>query len=385
MENHILEREQLELEADTSFQQLSQKIRPMNIFEVLGVAKAEIRHSNFLAWLLDPDGSHGMGNKFLREFISKLGQQEAVPQDMTDCLIRREWRHIDLLILFRKEKYLLCIENKLFSGEHDDQLHRYRDTLLSEYQDYTMSFALLSPDGMAPASDEDQQYWQPVSSWDILDAVETARDGSTLSPEANMLLNHYIEIVRRHIVGDESIKKLCQDIYDRHKDILDTIYENCKTSLNPIGTAVDDWCSEKAEENELIFNSQRSNNTYSRFTTETIRKLFPQHKTPISGWKTTDFAFYEIVKRENYFKIVLTLCSDNLTSEQRAACDRISQALNRPDKKDNWRWKRIANWDRHVIESDPDSDAYREEIHRLLDENWMEIQKFENELLNKIK
>ena len=200
-----------------------------------------------------------------------------------------------------------------------------------------------------------------------------------------MLLNHYIEIVRRHIVGDESIKKLCQDIYDRHKDILDTIYENCKTSLNPIGTAVDDWCSEKAEENELIFNSQRSNNTYSRFTTETIRKLFPQHKTPISGWKTTDFAFYEIVKRENYFKIVLTLCGDNLTSEQRAACDRISQALDRPDKKDNWRWKRIANWDRHVIESDPDSDVYREEIYRLLDENWMEIQKFENELLHKIK
>lgn len=102
----------------------------------------------------------------------------------------------------------------------------------------------------------------------------------------------------------------------------------------------------------------------TRFTTETIRKLFPQHTKPISGWKTTDMAFYEIIKRENYFKITLSLCSDNLTDEQRAACDRVSQALNRPDRKEDWRWKRIRNWPRHTIESEPNSENYKEEIYR---------------------
>lgn len=218
---------------------------------------------------------------------------------------------------------------------------------------------------------------------DILDAIESAKGGSALLPEVNMLLDHYTAAVRRHIVGDDNIKKLCQDFYDRHKEVLDTIYENCKTSLNPICEVAEDWCREKSEQGELIFSPQWSNNTYTRFTTETIRKLFPQHTKPISGWKTTDMAFYEIIKRENYFKITLSLCSDNLTDEQRAACDRVSQALNRPDRKEDWRWKRIRNWPRHTIESEPNSENYKEEIYRYLNTNWREIQKFENDLLNR--
>ena len=218
MGNLISEETLHKLEADTSFQQLSQKMQTLNIFEVLGITNAEIRHSNFLAWLLDPNGNHGMGDKFLREFVSKLGQREVVPENVTVCIVRREWQHIDLLVLCQKEKYLLCVENKVFSGEHDDQLRRYRDILLTEYPGYTMSFAFLSPDGVAPASADDQQYWQPVSYADILDAIESAKGGSALLPEVNMLLDHYTAAVRRHIVGDDNIKKLCQDFYDRHKE-----------------------------------------------------------------------------------------------------------------------------------------------------------------------
>lgn len=120
MGNLISEETLHKLEADTSFQQLSQKMQTLNIFEVLGITNAEIRHSNFLAWLLDPNGNHGMGDKFLREFVSKLGQREVVPENVTVCIVRREWQHIDLLVLCQKEKYLLCVENKVFSGEHDN-------------------------------------------------------------------------------------------------------------------------------------------------------------------------------------------------------------------------------------------------------------------------
>ncbi len=385
MGNLISEETLHKLEADTSFQQLSQKMQTLNIFEVLGITNAEIRHSNFLAWLFDPNGNHGMGDKFLREFVSKLGQREVVPENVTDCIVRREWQHIDLLVLCQKGRYLLCVENKVLSGEHDDQLHRYRDTLLEEYPGYTMSFAFLSPDGIAPLSADDQQYWQPVSYADILDAIESAKGGSTLLPEVNMLLDHYAAAVRRHIVGDENIKKLCQDFYDRHKEVLDTIYENCKTSFNPICEAVEDWCKEKSEKGELIFSSQWSNNTYTRFTTETIRKLFPQHTKPISGWKTTDMAFYEIVKRDDYFKVTLSLCSDNITNEQREACDFVSQALDRPDKKETWRWKRIQNWDRYPIDAEPGSIEYDVAVQKALDENWGKIQKFERDLKEKLK
>lgn len=374
-----------QLENDAEFQELVEKTRRLNVFEVLGITKTEIRHSNFLAWLLDPKEAHGLGDRFLRAFAAKVGEKEKLPADTSDCIVRREWMHIDLLAICPTAKYLLCIENKVFSGEHGDQLKNYRDCLLKEYEDFTMSFVFLSPEGLLPKKVEDQPHWQPISYSDMLEAIETARRGEVLSEEVNMLLDHYIAAVRRHIVGDENIIELCQKVYDRHKEVLELIYENCKTDIAPMRAAVEGWCKKKNDEQALIFDPQFSNNTYTRFTTGTIRALFPQHEKPISGWKSTDMAFYEIVKRDDYFKVTLSLCSDNITNEQREACDLVSKALDRPDKKETWRWKRIQNWDRYPIDAEPGSIEYDVEVQKALDENWGKIQKFERELKEKLK
>lgn len=45
-----------------------------NIFEVLKIARTEIRHSNMLAWLLDPNESHNLGTSFLYAFITDLSK-----------------------------------------------------------------------------------------------------------------------------------------------------------------------------------------------------------------------------------------------------------------------------------------------------------------------
>lgn len=39
-----------------------------NIFHALKIIQQEIRHSNFLAWLLNPKENHGLGNSFLKDF-----------------------------------------------------------------------------------------------------------------------------------------------------------------------------------------------------------------------------------------------------------------------------------------------------------------------------
>jgi hypothetical protein len=36
------------------------------------VGKHEIRHSNFLAWLLNPNESHGIGDLFLTQFLRDI-------------------------------------------------------------------------------------------------------------------------------------------------------------------------------------------------------------------------------------------------------------------------------------------------------------------------
>lgn len=42
-------------------EKLSDRLATFNIFRTLRIEKAEIRHSNVLAWLLNPEESHGLG------------------------------------------------------------------------------------------------------------------------------------------------------------------------------------------------------------------------------------------------------------------------------------------------------------------------------------
>ena len=51
---------------------LESLIGKFNIFDALGIARAEIRHSNFLAFILDPAESHGQGQLFLNALLMDL-------------------------------------------------------------------------------------------------------------------------------------------------------------------------------------------------------------------------------------------------------------------------------------------------------------------------
>ena len=44
----------------------------VNIFEILGITSAEIRHSRVLAWLLDPRESHKLEDKFFKKILMKV-------------------------------------------------------------------------------------------------------------------------------------------------------------------------------------------------------------------------------------------------------------------------------------------------------------------------
>ena len=56
--------------------ELTRKASKINIFDVLKISRTEIRHSNMLDWLLDPNENHGFGDAVLRRFI-----QFAAPQN----------------------------------------------------------------------------------------------------------------------------------------------------------------------------------------------------------------------------------------------------------------------------------------------------------------
>ncbi|HJV86601.1 MAG TPA: PD-(D/E)XK nuclease family protein [Noviherbaspirillum sp.] len=54
---------------DEAFVALDRQLSGFNFFDVLNLRNAEIRHTRFLAHLLDPLASHGLGDVFLRAFL----------------------------------------------------------------------------------------------------------------------------------------------------------------------------------------------------------------------------------------------------------------------------------------------------------------------------
>lgn len=108
-----------------------------NPIKTMGMERMEIRHSAILAWLLSPQETHGLGDSFLKAFLSEAlrgAPSEAEPSaldvsraDLSDAEVRKEWRNIDLLVLSPGNKWIFIIENKFDSRLHSNQLARYMD------------------------------------------------------------------------------------------------------------------------------------------------------------------------------------------------------------------------------------------------------------------
>ncbi len=103
---------------NTELEELSARLSIFNIFGVLRIEKAEIRHSNVMAWLLDPQGSHGLGQAFLQRVLSTilLDSESSVVEltpahielmNLRDVEILREWKNIDLVAFSRMNKWIL--------------------------------------------------------------------------------------------------------------------------------------------------------------------------------------------------------------------------------------------------------------------------------------
>jgi hypothetical protein len=205
----------------------------LNIFEAAGMHRQEIRHSNFLAFLLRPQESHGLGDAFLKRLLHKALDNASIDPlpirplavalgDFSDALVRREWRNIDLLVESKNNNLVFVIENKIDSTEREKQLSKYYSTIGDEYPNYRKLFSYLTKES-DPASDD---LWSDISYSDVIDALQEARSReSHLSDDAKLVIDHYVSLVRRNIVPDQDLIEQCRRLYAQHKDALDLIFQ----------------------------------------------------------------------------------------------------------------------------------------------------------------
>lgn len=113
-----------------------------NIFNILNLSTAEVRlHSKLLAELLNPKGSHHLGDVFLKLFLQKINKSKNKETELEFSSLENVYvevekyagkinketdigGNIDIYISLPNQKEII-IENKIYAGDQERQLRRY--------------------------------------------------------------------------------------------------------------------------------------------------------------------------------------------------------------------------------------------------------------------
>jgi hypothetical protein len=231
---------------DRDFQAIHSRMSRFNLFEAVGAIRGELRHSNFLAYLLSPGRSHGFGARplvsVLRAILEGMNSGERpimtlelMIGDPGDAIVYRERDNLDLLIEVSSLKLVVLIENKIDAKAADGQLERYRSIIETRYPDHKKLYVFLTPNGLDPK----HSAYVPFSYTQlakVLDDLANERFGTS---ESTLIVRHYVEMLRRHIVPDERLRELAAQLYERHSEALEFIWE-CRPQQGGLLEALQD-------------------------------------------------------------------------------------------------------------------------------------------------
>ncbi|MGY1636031.1 PD-(D/E)XK nuclease family protein [Geodermatophilus sp. SYSU D00742] len=163
---------------------------PRTLLHVLKLEQRELVLTAGLAWLLDPEGFHRLGNRVLSRFLALVGVDVA---QLTPVEVQlEEWgaqpeeartrTRADLLL--RVPGGTVLVEAKVGAGEQADQCTR----LAEDWRGESPVFVFLTPNGRPPTTDDGVTPWQRLS-WAavagiIADSVADLGPGRAPAPGA---------------------------------------------------------------------------------------------------------------------------------------------------------------------------------------------------------
>lgn len=328
-------------------------INPTNIFSILKLSRNEIRHSNFLSFLFNPKENHGYADDFIKDFLktsltsgmtknTDVSYFDVALSNYNDTLIYREKGNIDLLLVSDSNKLVVCIENKIDASESTNQLKKYQNYVEKNYPDYKNIFVFLTPKGIEPSNDQ----WKIVSYLDVLRILERRQFLKRSESKVDIIINDYIDMLRRDILMDEELQKICQRIYSEHKEALDLIFENRPDNLTIMNELYVEALTELAKEGKVLFDPSFSGKTLIRFELEELTNVFPKlPEDQPGGWGCHKPYAFEINNKSEQTsgKIKLAFTGD-VDLERRQELEDFFKKQGIENLKPNWRWKSIGNW-----------------------------------------
>jgi PD-(D/E)XK nuclease superfamily len=237
---------------NSDLERLESLVTQFNVFEAIGAVRHELRHSDFLAYLLSPYQNHGLGDSFARRLLQRAvsfaGDVE-IPLtaihldtgDFGDLEVLREWQNVDILLKSDSNHFVVLIENKIDTTEHSDQLAKYLQEVRKQFPSHGVLAIYLTPDGREASHPN-------FISFDYEEVAATIEGllvskASTLGPDVRTLMSHYAQMLRRHIVAESEIADLCRRIYRKHTQAIKLIVEHIPDQQTMIRDLLDQLIS----------------------------------------------------------------------------------------------------------------------------------------------
>lgn len=162
-------------------EKLRELLRQRSLLDIWGVGRKENGHSNFLAWLLNPEESHGLGNFALQKLLLllasfRLSSEQQLPESLQHAIlagkniirsakVEREAPipdgRLDILTSIELTQELegikrlqIVIENKIDASERKGQTNRYYEYFSTKDEEGTKTiYVYLSPMQASPCKD----------------------------------------------------------------------------------------------------------------------------------------------------------------------------------------------------------------------------------------
>lgn len=233
----------------------------LNIFNILKLENKETAHSDMLAYLFNPYENHYLKESMINELFKHLSKKDAnyinlLLLDYSDLDVYREYtidngRRIDILLISKRNKVVILIENKIWSGEGDNQLEDYKRYIDEKYSDYNRIFLYLTPE---KERKEKYKGYIHITYNTIYKILNNILHDNQIRLEIRAVLKQYKEIIRRDIMGnvDKDMIDLCRKLYVEHKEALNKIMQYGNTTYYLTEVINDILQSEPYNEGEVI-------------------------------------------------------------------------------------------------------------------------------------
>lgn len=156
-----------------------------------------------LSYLLRLSGTYEIGNEFGKRTLMKLMSKKALVDhwgfvgNINDITVKvwKQWQHIDLIAEVEAdcgsglEHHVIVIENKAYTGLHDDQLSRYAQIVEDYYKDkdvqihyWVITFFDNGTDGYESIVNQCKDakgHWKCLSFEEVVDITENEKQRGT--------------------------------------------------------------------------------------------------------------------------------------------------------------------------------------------------------------